>query len=93
MVCVDVSVMEVDVAVEEKEAAAVSDDTLGAKRVLAGFLEGEGESEEKWIDERGLVVALVAFTRVEAADATDLARGLRGDLGLGCSDDGFESAM
>jgi len=74
--------MEVDVVVEVNEAAAVSDEMLGAKRVLGGFLEGEGGSE-KWMVERGFA----GFTRVEAAEATDLAtdlaRGLRLDFDLG----------
>lgn len=83
IVCVAVSVMDVDVVVEVNEAAAVSEEMLGAKRVLAGFLEGEGGSE-KWIVDRGLVAG---FTRVEAAEATDLAtdlaRGLRLDFDRG----------
>lgn len=79
IVCVAVSVMDVDVVVEVNEAAAVSEETLGAKRVLAGFLEGEGGSE-KWIVDRGLVAG---FTRVEAAEATDLATDLARGLRLG----------
>jgi len=95
IVCVDVSVT---VVVEVKEAAAVIEDTLGAKRVLRGFLEGDGGSEDKCMDERGLVVALIAgFIRVEAVEttdlATDLARGLRLDLGLACDEDGLASSI
>jgi len=92
-VWVDVSVMEVEVVVEVNEAAAVIEaaDTLGAKRVLGGFLDGEGGSDAKvCIVERGLFFDLVVgFTRVE--EETDLARGLRAedmDLGLAFSDEG-----
>jgi len=78
------------VAVEVKDAAAVSEETLGARRVLGGFLDGEGGSE-KWIVERGLFAGLTLVEATEATDlATDLARGLRLDFdrGLACSEEG-----
>jgi len=48
-VCVDVSVMEVEVVVDVNEAAAAieASDTLGAKRALESFLEGEDGSDDR----------------------------------------------
>jgi len=48
-VCVDVSTTEVEVVVDVNEAAAATEApvTRGVKRVLGGFLEGEGVFDER----------------------------------------------